>query len=209
MKLKKDGALIVISGPSGVGKNTICDELLKRNPGIYLSISMTSRDIRPNEIDGKNYYFVSTEEFENNIAGSNLLEYAKVHDEYYGTPKNEVINRIKNGIDVILTIDVQGAINIKRMYPDSVLIFLMPPDMATLKDRLVNRKTETKDNIIKRLNTAYNEINEISKYDYVVINDDVLNAVSKIESILISEKSRVKRIEDLELEEKEKLIQNL
>lgn len=206
MKLKKDGTLIVISGPSGVGKNTICDELLKRNHDLYLSISMTSRNKRPNETDGKDYYFVSTEEFENNIASGNFLEYAKVHDEYYGTPKNEVINRLNNGIDIILAIDVQGAINIKRMYPESVLIFLMPPDMTVLKDRLINRKTETKEKIIKRLNTAYNEINEICKYDYVVVNDDVLNAVSKIESILISEKCRVKRIENLELEEKEKLI---
>lgn len=209
MKKKKDGNLIIISGPSGVGKDTICNELLKKNKEIYLSISMTSRGIRGSEVDGKDYYFVSKEEFDKNIKEDNFLEYALVHDQYYGTLKSEVINKLENGIDVVLVIDIVGALKIKESYKDGIFIFIMPPTMKELIKRLINRGTEAKEKIISRFKTAYKEINEVSKYNYVVINDTVEDAVNKIESILIAEKCSVNRIEDLELDNEEELIHEL
>lgn len=209
MKKKKDGNLIIISGPSGVGKDTICTELLKRNKDISLSISMTSRNIRGNEIEGKDYYFVSKETFIENIGKDNFLEYAIVHDEYYGTLKSEVIDKLKSGIYVVLVIDIVGALKIKESYKDGIFIFIMPPTMKELVSRLINRKTEAKEKIISRFKTAYKEINEVSKYNYVVINDTVNEAVNKIEAILIAEKCSVNRIEDLELDNEEELIHEL
>lgn len=209
MKKKKEGSLIVISGPSGAGKDTICNKLLKNNKDIYLSISMTTRSIRNGEKNGKDYYFVSKEEFLDNIKNDNFLEYATVHDEYYGTLKSEVLNKINSGIDVILVIDIQGALKIKDIYNDGIFVFIMPPDMKTLIKRLVDRGTESKEKIIKRFKTAYKEINEVSKYNYVVINDEVINAVNKVEAILIAEKCSVNRIVDLELSNEEELIHKL
>jgi len=158
MKIKKTGSLIVISGPSGVGKDTICKEVLNRNKNLVLSVSMTSREKRIGETEGKDYYFVSREEFEKRVKNNELLEYASYTGEYYGTPKKEVIERLQKGIDVILTIDIQGAVNIKKMYEDGIFIFIMPPDMKTLRDRLINRKTESIDKVISRFTTAYKEI---------------------------------------------------
>jgi guanylate kinase len=206
MKIKKTGSLIVISGPSGVGKDTICNEILKRNNNLVLSVSMTSREKRNGEVDGKDYYFISREEFEEKIENNELLEYATVHGEYYGTPKKEVLGRLEKGIDLILTVDIQGALNIKEMYKDGIFIFIMPPDMKTLRDRLINRKTESIDKVISRFTTAYKEINEVTKYNYVVVNDILEEAVRKVESILIASKCSVSRIEDLELDNKEELI---
>jgi len=209
MRRKKEGSLIVISGPSGVGKDTVCNLLLNRNKDIYLSVSMTSREKRPGEIDGKDYYFKTKEEFLKNIEKDNFLEYAIVHDEYYGTPKNEVMNKLEKGIDVILLIDIQGALKIKEKYNKGIFIFIMPPNMKTLMQRLINRGTETKEKIISRFKTAYKEINEITRYNYVVINDEVINAVEKIEAILIAETCSVERIDDLELDNEEELIHEL
>jgi guanylate kinase len=209
MKIKKMGSLIIISGPSGVGKDTICKEVLDRNNNLVLSVSMTSREMRNGEVEGKDYYFVSRDEFEKRVKNNEFLEHATVHGEYYGTPKKEVIERLEKGIDVILTIDIQGALNIKEMYKDGIFIFIMPPDMKTLRDRLINRKTESIEKVISRFTTAYKEINEVTKYNYVVVNDILEDAIKKVEAILLASKCSVSRIEDLELDNKEELIHEI
>jgi len=209
MKLNNKGSLIVISGPSGVGKDTVCNELLKRNKDLYLSVSMTSRKPRVGEVEGKDYFYVTKKDFRKRIKNKEFLEHAIVHEEYYGTPKDNVVKQINNNKDVILLIDIQGALKIKRKYKNGIFIFLMPPSMKELKERLVNRGTETKDKIISRFKTAYKEINEVPKYNYVVVNDTIENAVKKIEAILLSSKCNVDRIEDLEINNQEELIHDL
>jgi len=210
IKKKETGTLVVISGPSGAGKGTICRELVKRNDNVKLSISMTTRLPREGEVDGINYYFVSKEEFEQRIKDNKFLEYAIVHNgKYYGTPKDKVEEMLNDGKDVILEIDIQGALAINNLIPEAVFIFIMPPSMEILKERLINRNTETKEQILERFTKAYIEINEVSKYNYVVINDEVDEAVKKIEAILLSEKCRVDRIEDVDLNNKEELIHEL
>ena len=209
MKLKKHGSLIVVSGPSGVGKDTVCKEFLKNNSDIYLSISMTSRDPRGKEEEGKDYFFVSKEEFKKNIKNKSFLEYAKVHDNYYGTPIKTVIDKLNKGIDVLLIIDIQGALKVKKKFKNGIFLFIMPPNMRELKNRLIARGTETKEKVISRFRTAYKEINAISKYNYVVVNDEVKEAAKKIEAIIVAEKCSVNRIEDLELKNKEELIHEL
>jgi len=210
IKTRKTGTLIVISAPSGAGKGTICRELLKRNDNLCMSISMTSRSPREGEENGKDYYFVSKEEFEKRIDEGKFLEYAKVHnDNYYGTPKDKVDEWLKEEKDVILEIDIQGALEINDKVKEAIFIFIMPPSMQILKQRLIKRNTETKEQLIERFKTAYKEINEVSKYNYVVINDDINLAVKKIESILTAEKCRVDRIEEVDLNNKEELIHEL
>ena len=207
IKSKNKGILIVISGPSGAGKGTICNELLNRNNNIWLSTSMTTREIRGNEIDGKEYYFVSKEEFENRIKNNQFLEYAIVHNnQYYGTPKDKIEDKLDAGYDVILEIDIQGALKVQQTISDALFIFIVPPTMDILKQRLINRNTETEEKVIERFKTAYNEINEITKYNYVVVNDIVEIATSKVESIITAEKCRVDRIEEVDLYNNEELI---
>ena len=210
IKTRKTGTLIVISAPSGAGKGTICRELLKRNDNLCMSISMTTRSPREGEENGVDYYFVSKEEFKKRISEGKFLEYAKVHnDNYYGTPKDKVDEWLKEEKDVILEIDIQGALEINDKVKEAIFIFIMPPSMQILKQRLIKRNTETKEQLIERFKTAYKEINEVSKYNYVVINDDINLAVKKIESILTAEKCRVDRIEDVDLNNKEELIHEL
>jgi len=210
VKKKKLGSLIVLSGPSGAGKGTVCAELLKQVDTLNLSISMTTRAPRGKEINGVDYYFVSREEFENEIKNDNFLEYAKVHgDNYYGTPKSKVMKSLDCGEDIILEIDIQGALKVKEKMPEGIFIFIMPPSMRELRDRLVKRNTETKDKIIERFKNAYKEINEVTKYNYIVINDEVEIAVEKIKAIILAEKCRVDRIEDFELNNEEELLHEL
>ena len=181
----KEGKLIVVSGPSGVGKDTVVSEYLKLHPEDGLSISMTSREMRPNEIDGVNYYFKTKEEFEEEIKKGNLLEYASYNGNYYGTPKSEIESRLKNGINVILVIEVVGAKNVKDMMDDKcTLIFIMPPSMDELKNRLINRGTDSMDSIEGRLDIARREIELSHIYDYKIINDDLSKAVNELESII-------------------------
>ncbi len=209
LKQNEKGSLVVISGPSGSGKDTVVSKYLESAPDAWLSVSCTSRQMRPGDEEGVSYFFVTPEEFEKKIENNEFLEYAKYNGSYYGTPKKGIEDKLKKGIDVILVIDVQGAINIKEQFPESICIFIMPPSMKELRNRLVGRKTESKEKILERFTTAYKEINEFTKYNYVVTNDLVDNAVEKIKSILISEKCRVDRIEEVYLDNSEEAIHEL
>lgn len=181
------GKLIVVSGPSGVGKDTVVSEYLKLHPEDVLSVSMTSRPKRDYEIDGVHYYFRTKEGFEEEVKNGNLLEYAIYNGNYYGTPKSEVIKRLEDGINVILVIEVQGARNIKNMLGDDVLlIFVLPPSLDALKERLINRGTDSIEVINERLAIAEKEIEENTFYDYKIINDDLDKAVKSLENIIKS-----------------------
>ncbi len=209
MKKKKDGCLVVVSGPSGAGKDTICNELLKRNEYMHLSVSMTTRDKKNNEVEGVNYYYVDESVFKENIEKDNFLEYALVYGKYYGTLKSEVVKRLNNGLDVLLVIDIEGALKIKEKFRDAIFIFIMPPDMKTLLNRIVKRNRDSKEKMIERFKEDYKLINEYNKYNYVIVNDNIEDSVNKIEAILTSSKCSVERIEDLELDNEEELIHEL
>lgn len=186
-----DGRLFVISGPSGAGKGTICKKLLE-SVDISISTSMTTRAPRPGEIDGKDYYFVTVDEFEEMIANGGMLEYARVFDNIYGTPKDMVIKQLERGRDVILEIDVQGGLQIKKKMPEqAVLVFVLPPDLTTLRQRIIDRGTETEEVIDKRFNEAINEIKLIGEYDYYVVNDELDDAVYDLKAIIMAERRRV------------------
>ena len=210
IKTNEKGLLIVVSGPSGCGKSTLNSILIQRRKNTVMSISDTTRNIRGNEINGVDYNFISTEEFESNIKNNKYLEYAIVHsNKYYGTPEEWVNNMLDKGYDVILEIDIEGAKTVNAKRKDAVFIFIMPPSMNILKQRLVSRKTETKEQVVERFKTAYKEINEVSKYNYVIVNDDIENAVKKMEAILICEKCRVDRIEEVFLGNQEEIIHEI
>ncbi len=186
-----DGRLFVISGPSGAGKGTICKKLIE-SVDISISTSMTTRAPRPGEIDGKDYYFVTVDEFEEKIANDGMLEYARVFDNIYGTPKDMVIKQLERGRDVILEIDVQGGLQIKKKMPEqAVLVFVLPPDLTTLRQRIIDRGTETEEVIDKRFNEAINEIKLIGEYDYYVVNDELDDAVYDLKAIIMAERRRV------------------
>lgn len=210
IKTKNKGDLIIISGTTCAGKGTVIKKLLSNHNDIVLSTSYTSRSKRETEIDGVDYYFVSKEEFERKIENGDFLEYAQVqYGAYYGTPKKEVLELLDSGKDVILEIDVQGAKQIKEIYPSTILIFIMAPSMREVKRRIMMRGEENIEQIISRFKVAYNEINQINAYNYVVVNDDLDTAVAKVEAILVSEKLRVDRIEDLSVENEEEIIHEL
>lgn len=179
----KKGKFIVISGPSGVGKDTIVNRLINDGYGIY-SVSMTTRKIRMGETDGKDYFFLTKEEFEENIKKNNLFEYAIYNGYYYGTPKDFVFNNINNGTNVIAIIDVQGAMEIESKYSDALSIFIMPPSFEELEKRLKNRHTDTEDNIRKRLEIAKKEISYRGKYDYTVVNNNLNDTINEIKNII-------------------------
>ena len=206
IKQKKQGQLIVISGPSGAGKDTIVESVIKNNDNIWLSVSATSRPIRKGEKEGINYFYLTKEEFEERIKDNYFLEYAVYADNYYGTPKEEIIKKLDKGIDVILVIEIEGAKKIKDLIPEALFIFITPPSEKELLKRLSGRKTEDKEKIIKRFNIAYQEINEVTKYNYVVVNDELDEAISKVEAIIKAEKCRVDRIEEMLVSNKEELI---
>ena len=192
--IEEKGILFILSGPSGVGKGTVRKELFERKTELRYSISMTTRNIRPGEVDGVDYFYKTNEEFEQLIAEGRLLEYAKFVNNYYGTPKDYVVDTLDKGHDVFLEIEVQGAMQVKQNFPEGVFIFLFPPSLEELKNRIVNRGTEKEDVILNRLKEARNEIEMMDAYDYVVVNDDVDKAVEKVQSIIQSEHCKRERI---------------
>ncbi len=187
------GMLVVLSGPSGSGKDTVLAELFKLDIGIVQSISMTTRQPRDDEKNGVDYLFVEEEYFLTAITNGRMLEYAKYGMNYYGTPKAPVDNWLDEGNTVVLKIDVQGAGNIRKLYPDSVSIFLTPPNMTVLENRLRNRGSEDEEDVRRRLDIACNELARIGEYDYVVINDDLMSAVDEIKTIIKAEQLKVSR----------------
>jgi len=198
--MKKKGLLIVISGPSGAGKGTICKEWLCRHPETVLSVSVTTRPPRPMEEDGINYFFRTREVFEKMIEENEFLEYARVYDNYYGTPRKYVQQHLMAGQDVILEIDIQGALQVKDRFDEGVFLFIVPPTMEELKKRIVKRGTEDPEVILKRFKSAFEEINFIKRYNYIVVNDKVEEAVRKIEAVILAEKCRVDRNRELILQ---------
>ncbi|WP_047984935.1 guanylate kinase [Ornithinibacillus californiensis] len=192
--IEEKGILFILSGPSGVGKGTVRKELFERKTELRYSISMTTREKRPGEVDGVDYFYRSNEEFEKLIEQGKLLEYAKFVNNYYGTPKDYVLETLDKGHDVFLEIEVQGAMQVKKNFPEGVFIFLFPPSLEELKNRIVNRGTENEEVILNRLKEARNEIEMMDAYDYVVVNDDVEQAVARIQSIIQSEHCKRERI---------------
>lgn len=193
----EEGLLFVISGPSGAGKGTVCKRILEELD-IDLSVSMTTRKPREGEIHGVSYYFVSQDEFRERIEADGFFEYAQVYDNFYGTPKQMVMEQLAKGRDVLLEIDTQGALNVKAAYPDGVAIFLLPPSLPELRRRLIGRGTETPEAVERRLSETRKEISCMTEYDYCVVNDDLEEAVDRVVSIIKAEHSRVARgVQDL------------
>lgn len=189
------GMLIVLSGPSGVGKGTVRKAIFDSNDNDFqYSISMTTRKPRPGEVNGFDYFFVSKEEFEHQIQTGGMLEYAKYVDNYYGTPLKYVNETLDSGKDVFLEIEVNGAMQVRSKCPDGVFIFLTPPDLDELKQRLIHRGTDSMEVINKRIHKAFSEIQMMQNYDYAVVNDEVPNAVEKIKDIIRTERLRVTRV---------------
>ena len=193
--MTKRGMLIVLSGPSGVGKGTVRKAIFDQ-PGndFQYSISMTTRKPRPGEVNGKDYFFVSKEEFEQKIQAGEMLEYAKYVDNYYGTPLKWINDTLDAGKDVFLEIEVNGAMQVRSKSPNGVFIFLTPPDLMELKQRLIHRGTDSMEVINKRIKNAFGEIEMMQNYDYAVVNDEVPNAVEKVKEIIRSERLRVRRV---------------
>lgn len=191
--MNKKGILIVVSGFSGAGKGTLMKELLQNYDNYALSISATTRNPREGEIDGKEYFFKTVEEFEKMIAQDALIEYAKYVNNYYGTPRAYVEEQLKAGKDVILEIEIQGALKVKEKFPETLLLFVTPPDAETLRNRLVGRGTETMDVIESRMQRAAEEAEGMDAYDYLVVNDDLSVCVEEMHSIIQGEHRRVSR----------------
>ena len=188
----KKGKTFIISGPSGVGKSTVLSALLERRPNVYFSVSATTRDPRPGELDGIHYHFMDAESFRKWIAMDQFLEYAEYVGNFYGTPKRFVDEAMEQGKDVILDIEVQGAIQVTSKRPDTVRIFIAPPSWAELERRLTERGTDSKDKIQKRLLRAKEEFQTAHTYDYFVINDTVENAVKELDAIMTAEHCKPK-----------------
>ena len=188
-----EGLLVVISGPSGAGKGTICRQLLMEMGYLKVSVSATTRKPRQGEEEGISYYFIDEKEFINRVENGEFLEHAKVYGNYYGTPKEEVFKQLKAGNDIILEIDIQGALQVKKNYPKGVFIFILPPSLTELKNRIVGRGTDSKEGILRRMECAYDELHYAFEYDYVVLNDHVEEATEKIKHIILAEKNRAIR----------------
>lgn len=199
----KKGLLIVVSGFSGVGKGTVVKKLVQEY-GYSLSVSATTRAPREGEVDGREYYFKSVEDFRNLIDYNGFIEWAQYVDNYYGTPRKFVEDEMAKGHDVILEIEVQGAMNVKKQYPDAVLIFITAPDADSLRKRLAGRGTESEEVINKRMQRAAEEVEDLKEYDYIVVNDELEECVKRVNSIIVGKKclreNNLKFIEDIKKE---------
>ena len=192
------GKLLVFSGPSGVGKGTILKELMTRNNFVF-SVSMTTRKPRPGEVDGVDYYFVSQEEFDKTIQDGGFLEYVHKFERSYGTPKAPILKMIEEGKNVILDIEIEGALNVKKIYPETVLIFILPPNLETLHERLVGRGSETAEQIAVRQKDIQKEIAQIVNYDYYVVNEEIKATADMVEEIVSGKGENYKIVNPQEL----------
>jgi guanylate kinase len=195
--MTKQGILIVLSGPSGAGKGTICQALLRSHPQLNYSISATTRTARVGEQNGVNYWFVSRTEFQNMIDNDQLLEWAEVYGNFYGTPCEHITELLNSGKDVVLEIDTQGATQIKKKFPQGVCIYIVPPSLDELAKRIYKRGTDSLENIKTRLSSANNELTYVHNYNYVIVNDEVACATEKVSAIIIAEKCQVARNIDI------------
>lgn len=195
--MKKDGLLLVISGPTGAGKDIIINGLLEKDKEICTQVSCTTRSIREDEVEGEEYKFLSNAEFFKKVDQGAFLEWAEVYGNYYGTPKHEVLKKLKSGKNVLLEVDPKGAYQIKENYPDAILIFILPSSVEELKKNILESKKDTPENLLRKFNSAYEGIQSISKYNYGVVNTSVEEAVNKIENIISAEECRVERVKDI------------
>lgn len=194
--MKNKGILIVISGPTGAGKSEIISALVEKNKDLYLSISDTTRAKKSKDIEGKKYNFISRQEFFKKVDQGAYLEWAEVYQDYFGTPKHIINKKLAEGKDVILAIDIKGALQIKEKYEEAVFIFILPPSVKVLKERIMDNKVESTEALTRKFNSAYAEIQSISKYNYGVISNNIEEAVNRIEHIILAEKCRVDRVRD-------------
>ncbi|MBP2652924.1 MAG: gmk 2 [Firmicutes bacterium] len=195
--MARPGILIVLSGPSGTGKGTICKELLQNYSNINYSISTTTRSPRAGEVNGVNYWFIAQEEFQSMVKNDELLEWAEVYGNYYGTPRRYVADLLDSGKDVVLEIDTQGAMQVKAKFPQGVFIYIVPPSIDELANRIYKRGSDSPEAIEKRLGCVRNELTCAYRYNYIVVNDQIAEATAKISAIINAEKCRVDRNTDL------------
>lgn len=191
--MKPQGVLLVLSGPSGAGKGTICNKLREKRNDLSYSVSATTRAPRNGEVDGKDYFFITIDHFKKMIENDEMLEYAEIYGNYYGTPKPYVMNILEQGKDVVLEIDPQGALQIKKRFPDAVFVFIVPPSLDELTKRIYNRGTDSEEVIKRRLSSATSELEYASKYDYIIVNDEVEKATNKVSNIIDAERNRAVR----------------
>ena len=188
--MKPQGVLLVLSGPSGAGKGTICNKLREKRNDLSYSVSATTRAPRNGEVDGKDYFFITIDHFKEMIENDEMLEYAEIYGNYYGTPKPYVMNILEQGKDVVLEIDPQGALQIKKRFPDAVFVFIVPPSLDELTKRIYKRGTDSEEVIKRRLSSATSELEYASKYDYIIVNDEVEKATNKVSNIIDAERNR-------------------
>lgn len=188
-----EGVLLVVSGPSGAGKGTICDALRRLHPEIRYSISVTTRPQRVGEVDGVNYFFTSVDKFKDMLQQDAFLEHAEVYNNYYGTPRKQVLDLVHEGKTVLLEIDIQGAMQVKQKYPEGIFIYIVPPSLQELSHRLYARDTDSKEVIQMRLAKVISELELAHQYDYIVVNDKLDEAVDKVRAIMVAERCKLSR----------------